>query len=289
MPRRYLTVDFLGEITRGPITYDGRLLDDLDAPSPDGMHLLELDSGTRTLDSDGEVVTLIEIIEVDAPPLLASTVLVGNAYDFGPSNSTFSQPVMLTLSYNVTDLPEDTLAVVMAYYSTEGVWIELETESPEVAEIGSLTGTTDHFTVFAMFAEVPSFELGDLSIAPSHSEIWAFPTFVVKTGEDALITINVANTGNREATYTATLQIDGEIRDTSQVTLVPGQSKLVVFTISDNEPGQHQVVVDGLSGEWTTSLWINWLLIGIIIAALLLIVFFTVWSYRRRGKPVEAE
>jgi len=265
----------------------GHICDDLDAPSPDEMHWLELDSGTRTVDSEGEVVTLIEIRGVEAPSLPPHTVLVGNAYDFGPSNITFSQPVMLTLGYNVGELPEDTLAVVMAYYSTEGTWTELETESSQVAEIGSLTGTTDHFTVFAMFAAVPSFEVSDLSIVPSHSETWAFPTFVVRTGEEALITINVANTGNREATYTATLEVDGVVRATQDLTLAPGQSKLVVFTISGNEPGRYLVVVDGLSGELTSSLWINWWLIGIIIAALLLTGFFTAWSYRRRGKPAE--
>ena len=284
---RYLTVDFLGEITRGPITDDGRLMVDLDAPSPDGLHLLELDNGTKTVDSEGGVVTLIVIREIEAPPLPANTVLVGSAYDFGPSNITFSQPVRLTLSYNVTELPEDTLAVVMSYYGTEGAWVEMETESSQVAEIGSLTGITNHFTVFALFAEVTNFEVSDLSIDPSQREIWAFPTFLVRTGEEAFISINVSNNANREASYTATLWVDGEIRATREVTLTPGESKLVVFTVSGIEPGRHIIAVDGLSAEFTSSVWINWWLVGIIIAALVLIVLFTVWSYRRRGKPAE--
>jgi hypothetical protein len=281
-----LTVDFLGEITEVPMTRSGVLCADCDAPSPDEMHLLEIEEGTMILDSEGEVVNLIEITEAETLLLPNSTVIVGSAYDFIPSGITFDRPVTLTLGYNVSDLPEDTLALSMAYYSSEDGWTELETESSQVAEIGTLTGTTEHFTVFAILAELPSFEVSNLSITPSEREIWDFPAFAVRTGEEAVIAVDVTNTGNHEASYTVSLLVNGEIMDSQELTLAPGQTEGVTFTISGIEPGDYQIVVGGLSDEFTSSLRINWLLIGAILGALFLIVLLLVgWWYRNREKP----
>ena len=94
---RYFTVDFLGKITKEPISGDGRLLSSLEAPSPDGAHLFEMEDGTRTLDDEGEVVTLIEIREIETPSLPGNTVVVGKAYDFTPSGDTFDRPTSITL------------------------------------------------------------------------------------------------------------------------------------------------------------------------------------------------
>ena len=285
-----LTVDFLGEITETPMTRSGILCDDCVAPSPDEMHLLEIEENIKVLDSEGKVVTLIEITEATPPSLPASTVIVGSAYNFSPSGITFSKPVNLTLGYNVGDLPEDMLAISMGYYSSEDGWTELETKSSQVAEVGSLTGTMDHFSVFAILADLPSFELSDLSITPSRTEIWDFLTFAVRTGEEAVITVDVVNTGNHEASYTVSLEVNGEIKATQEIIkLAPGLSETVKFTISGNEQGQYEIVVSDLSGELTSSLWVNWWLIGDILAVVAVIVLLAAWWYRKRGKPAPVE
>ncbi len=280
-----LTVDFLGEITEVPMTRSGVLCADCDAPSPDEMHLLEIEEGTTVLDSEGEVVKLIEITEVTAPSLPASTAIVGSAYNFGGNLSiTFNKPVTLTLSYNVSDLRDDTLALSMRRYSIEdGLWQVVETESSQIADIGSFTGKPDGFSVFAILADPPSFEVSNLSISPSEREIWDFPTFAVRKGEEAIVTADVTNTGNYEASYIASLQVNGEIMDSQELTLAPGQTEQVTFTISGIEQGDYQIVVGGLSAEFTSSLWINWLPIGVILGALLLIVLLLVgWRYSKR-------
>ena len=278
-----LVVDFLGKITKAQTTLGGRLCIDCDAPSPDGMHLLEMDEGTRALDSQGKVVKLIEIREVEAPPLPPNTVLVGNAYNFEPTGMTFSRPVRITLGYNVGELPGDTATLIMAYYSSEAGWTALQTESSQVAETGSLTARTNHQTVFAILAEVSGFQVSNLSISLSRSETWGFLTFAVRTGEEALIAVDVANTGDHEASYAVSLKVNGGIRDGQEITLAPGQSEHVAFTISGNEPGRYAVVVGDLSGEFTSSLWINWWLIGGILGALAVIGSLAAWWYMRRG------
>jgi len=271
------------------MTTDGVLCGNCYSASPDGMHLFEIDRSTKVLDSNGDPVNLIDITEVHSPALPPYTVLVGNMYEFAPSGVTFDKQVRLTLGYNVDQLPANALRVLMAYYGSEEVWTELETESTQVADIGTLTGFFNHLTIFATLAEVPEvprFEVNNLSVAPSRREIWPFLNFAVVTGEEAVVSVDVSNVGNYEASHTVILQVNGETKANHDVGLTPGQSSEVAFVLSDNEPGRHVVVVEGLTGEFTHSLWINWALIIGLGAALLIIIvlaFFGVRWYLRRA------
>jgi uncharacterized repeat protein (TIGR02543 family) len=290
----YFTVDFEGKITREPISTIGRLLNPLEAPSPDGIHLFEMERGTRTLDEKGKVVKLIVIRETEAPPLPDNTVVVGNAYDFEPSDITFDKPVRLTLGYNVNELPEDVASVVLAYYNSETGWIELEAESGVVAEVGKLTAPIDHFTIFAILAKVSppppplptpppppaNFELSNLSIMPSPlSKVWEALTFLVRAGEEVTITVDVTNQGGQEGSFNAVLRLNGVTQGTKDITLGPGQSQKIVFTITENKPGSYVVQIGDLSGEFITLLWFNWWLTGGFAAAFILLCWLA-WYYR---------
>jgi hypothetical protein len=151
---RLFTVDFLGKITEEPMSSEGRLLQSLKASSPDGKYLLEIDLGTRTVDQAGNIVTLIEIsgeVEIPEPP--RNAFIVGNAYDFQPSGIVFDKPIRLTFGYNAEQLPEQVTSVHLAYHTAESGWVDLDPESGVVAEVGTITALTDHFTVFAVLAK----------------------------------------------------------------------------------------------------------------------------------------
>jgi len=292
----YFTVDFQGKITKEPMSSAGRLLNPLEAPSPDGMHLLEMAKGTKTVDDQGKIVKLIEIREAEAPSLTANTVIVGNAYDFQPSDITFSQPIRLTLGYD--NLPEDVASIALAYYTATTGWTELKPEGGVVAGEGKLTAPVDHFTIFAILAELtpppppPSspppapaaFEVDNLQITPSQSRTWEPVTFVVKTGEEVTISAYVTNYGGQEGKYTAILKVNGVTQATKEIILGSGQDQQISFTLAENEPGLYTVEIGGLSGEFVTSVWANWWLMGGILAGLILIGWLA-WYYgyyRRR-------
>jgi hypothetical protein len=132
---------------------DGRLLNSLEATSPDGIHLLHMEEGTRTLDSEGNIVTLVEIrYAAEVPQLSRHTLLLGRVYDFQPTGSTFSKQIILSLAYDIDLLPEYVTSVALAYHSTELGWVELESESGVVAEVGRVTAPVEHFTIFAVLA-----------------------------------------------------------------------------------------------------------------------------------------
>ena len=276
------TVDFQGEITEVSMKLDGRICEDCFAQSPDGMHLVEIFEGTKTVDAEGNIVKLIEIEEVESPSLPYATTLVGNAYDYMPSGVIFDQAVLITIGYDVIELPGDALALNMAFHGSVDGWTFVESEHDQIAGLGTVTGTTEHLTIFAILADIPSFEVSNLSIATSRSETWGFLTFVVTSGEEAVVSVDVTNNSNQEASHIVSLQVNGETRESQEVTLAPGQSERVTFTISGNERGHYTVVVDDMSAEFSCWLWINWWLIIGILGALTVIGIPVVWFYRRR-------
>ncbi|MBA7635594.1 hypothetical protein ES703_43198 [subsurface metagenome] len=271
-------VDFLGEITRGPMQPNGRLCEDLEAPCPDAMHLLEMRKNTRTVDSEGGVVRRIEITEATAPSLPPDSVLVGNAYEFSPSGITFDRSISLTLSYPVGELPVDTLSVAMAYYSEGTGWTVVEAESSQVAEIGSLTSLIDHFSIFAIIAEVPPPELtvADLMVSPEE----------VSPGEDVTISVLVANTGGSTGSVSVVLRVGGEVEDTVEVILAPGASETITFSVTRDEADTYGVTVNGLSGSFTvTEAPFPWWAVGLgagLGAFLLAAGASYVWVWRPR-------
>ena len=295
-PLQYFTVDFLGEITSVPMSDDGSILEPLAAPNPDHTHWFEMEQGTRVLDDEGNIVTLIEIRITDDPPLEGDDVIVGATYIINPPNVTFSKPVRFTLGYGIDELPEDVSSVIMSSYEIVIGWDELEAESNVVAGVGELSSNIEKSGIFAILAGVVpqqapvDFKLADLNINRSLSKVWGFFTFVIRIGEDATVTVFVTNFGGQGGTYIASLEQDGVVVATQEVNLSPEQSQKITFDITGNETGDYVVKIGGLSGEFTSLLWINWWLIGGLLAAFILLVWAS-WYYgyhRRKHKNLIA-
>ena len=278
---RYFTVDFLGKITRVLVSEDLRPLNDVVAYSPDNTHLLEIEAGTGVFYSNGNPATRITIRETWAPQLPNNTELVGEALDFAYSGMTLSQPIRLTLGYNVEDLPDGFLSIDTAYYDTDLGWSYLNSEGNQVAGVGSLMSEVNHFTKFAILALVPaeihsshgtelggspvqgdtSFILSNLTISTSESEYGKYLTYIARHGEDAAITIDVTNTGSEGGVYQAVLLLNGVEQDTITINLEAGETRNITFNTTENEPSNYTVQIGGLTGEFNSELWINWWLI----------------------------
>jgi hypothetical protein len=275
------------QTTTASMTTSGMLLESLSATSPDGLSVLEIKAGTTVLDSDGNVITLIEIAGATMEPPLPYTELVGSAFTINPSDTNFSRLVTLTAGYPVTDLPDETLAVRMISYSSDEGWQYLEAESTEIADLGYLILMTENLRDFTLLAILPSFEVSDLSIVPSRHEVWGFPTFTAREGEEAVITATVTNTGDQEATKTVSLLLNGEIVGSQAITLNAGQSKQVEFTISDIETGDYEIVLGDQGTTFESFFWINWLLIVIILVALILLTLLVGRWYTKKNKTAQ--
>jgi len=320
---KYFTVDFLGKITREIATGDGRPVNTIVATSPDGAHVLEILQGTAARDASGNEVLLVVIREATAPQLPQDTVLIGSAYEFEPSGTTFDKPIKLTLAYDVNDLPERVRSVGTAYYLANLGWIYLETESDVVAELGRLTSPVNHFTVFAILAqvepEVPvvppppppttepppvvppppppppvtapaSFQLGNLDIETSVQETFGSLTYIRRTGEEATVSVDVTNNGGQAGSYTVVLMVNGIERASQVVALEPGQTRTVEFAVEPNETGTYDIQIGELKGSFLSGWWVNWwLFIG--TAALIALIAWGIWflvSRRKKKKDEES-
>ncbi|MBA7505061.1 hypothetical protein ES706_03724 [subsurface metagenome] len=113
------------------------------------------------------------------------------------------------------------------------------TVSKTVAGIYSVSvdGLTGSFEVTGE----AEFELTNLGISPEE----------VEPGEEVTISVGVANIGAAQGTYIVKLKIKGIMVDSESVTLNPGDTQAVSFTVSRDDPSTYAVSVDGLTGSFT--------------------------------------
>jgi hypothetical protein len=292
-------IDMLGKITRVDVECcSNTVLGTRTASDPDDMHFLRIEQDTLVICEDCAGCgcyprVVVMSLATETPPLPQGKIAIGPIYDFKGymdidrlivcTPVTFNSPISMVLSYDPDELPEGALAPVLAYYDDDlGHWVELSPDPGRVAEVGKIAVLADYFkSPFAILVEVSSqpaapaaFSLSNLQIVP----------IAQKSGEEITITADITNSGGQEGSYTAILEINGEVRGTRELVLEPGQSEQVVFTVSDNEPGQHTVVLGSLSGEFTILSPTNWWLIGSITAAFILLVLVLGWLfwYRKR-------
>jgi len=287
-PIKYLTVDWDGKNTTKRLRSNDELALELLGPSPDGRHSLLLEQDTHAPVVDGETYYLIVVRELEDIPTLPENTEAIMAFDVTPTGAVFNKDIFLTLGFYQSQLPEDASeeTITIAYYGdVSGVWVPLESTQGERDGMLILSAAIDHLNIFAVLIEVapspPSpahFVASGLSIELSVET----GIFVTKTGESITVTANVANDGGQEGTYTVELKLDGETVDTETVLLSAGLSHEVSFAVSGLDYGQHEVEVDGLSDEFTTSRTITWWLIIVIIVAIGLIIWGVLWFRRRR-------
>ena len=146
---------------------------------------------------------------------------------------------------------------------------------------GSYTVAVDGLSgSFTVVAPLPAgFEIS-LSVSPSE----------VSSGEEVTISVEVTNTGEIAGTYEVILQIDDEVEDTQAVTVAPGETETVTFSVSREEAGTYEVEVGDESDSFTVveeeAVALNWALVGGIIGGALVLGLgsYLVLSRRRLSK-----
>lgn len=282
-PMRWrIAVDMWGKVTWGYRTTFGILVDTIEAVSEDGVVSLFLRQGTEVLDPQGEPIDRIWVEPEEEPPPLPPDAYVVAAYDFTPS-CTFDPAVELTIGYGEQALPEgfEEVYLVIRYYREDEGWREL----PTVVDTGANTVSAliGHCTVFAIVAPFPPPELTLTTLSVSPKE--------VKPGESVTIAVGVANPGAITGSRTVELWIEGKFEQSWEVTLNPGESEMVSFTVTRDEPGSYRAAVNGFREEFMVLAPppFNWPLFGGIIGGLVLAAALAYLLWRRASaQPKEA-
>lgn len=143
-------------------------------------------------------------------------------------------------------------------------------------DANTVTASIGHFTVFAIIGrEKAAFEFANLSIFP----------FMVDSGESVTITVEVTNTGGLQGSCIVTLLIDGSEEETKEVTLEPGVSDIVTFTLTRDIAGTYTVEIGGLTDEFVVARGLGpgaWAGIGVGSLLLLVLLGLSIWSITRR-------
>ena len=263
---------------------------------------ISIPEGTIALDEEGDPLDIVELTPDETPlcPPPEDAYIIGIPCNFEPDGASFDPPCEVTVSYDEADIPEDVAEEDLVYgYCDETTleWVVLEDFEVDTVN-NTITARVPEFTTFTILGFVippppAAFSVSDLSIQPAELEV----------AETVTITVSVANTGGREGSYTIVLKINGVKEAEDRVTLAPGRSQDVTFTVTKADAGSYSVDVNGLTGSFTVKPpplppappppappvappppGINWAILGPIIAvAVFLAIFLPVRQRRRRA------
>jgi hypothetical protein len=93
-------------------------------------------------------------------------------------------------------------------------------------------------------APVATFEVSNLTITPAQAA----------PGDTVTISVDVRNTGNASGEHQVALKIDNLVFETKTVTLEPGETKTVSFSVVKDVPQTYSVAIEGLTGTFTLTL-----------------------------------
>lgn len=246
----------------------GVLVVDAEARSSDGRARLAIPRGSQFLTREGfpgSFISIIEIAKADQPPPPSNAYIIGMVYNFGPEGATFEPPIALTFIYDESRLSPgiDEKDLTAAYWdASRKEWVVLANSIVDTMT-NTVTGRVSHFSAFAVVGYVPALPTPIPTPSPTSvpTSLPAPAAFAVSNltispiepiaGEPVNIGVLVTNTGSLSGNHVLTLEIDGTIVDSRQVTL-PGEASMKVnFTVSKDAAGIYRVSVNGLAGAFT--------------------------------------
>ena len=252
-----------------------------------------VDPATHTVTGQASHFTLFAILgKAGAAAFSPSNLAITPAEAFTGEAVTISVDVQntgevegsYTATLKVNGVAEETEEVTLAAGASITMSFAVSKDTPGSYEV-EVDGLSVSFIVTTPPETLrpPAFTVTDLTISPA----------TAGPGESVTISAQVTNTGGVEGTYTASLKIGGEVEDTQVVSLRPGSSQMVVFTVTKDDPGKYSVRMGALAGQFDVEgagVAISWgITLSIVLgaAAAGLAVFLLVRRERRKplGRP----
>ena len=170
------------------VNAQGVLSQDVDAWSNDNNVLVYIPAGTTVLSSTGAALSQISITQMATPPAVPTGAgIIGLAYDFEPSGTTFNPAATIRFSYNPASLPAGVSpsSLQIAYYSTAtSSWVTLTTTEVDA---------TNHF-IYAQISHFTSYALTYGNVALAQTTTTTTTTSVITTPIVTTTTTHVVTT-----------------------------------------------------------------------------------------------
>jgi hypothetical protein len=299
LPR--LEVRIGDEIFFGSLDENGALVDTMEFTSADGNMVMTIQQGTQVTGDDGNRVDLIVIETGELFVGTQDDYRVIDLYRFDPP-VTFSQPVLLKLSYSPLSLAnsrnEGELRLAI-FEPEQGQWIVLpgsmdiashtvQAMITRVSILGILEPMTDEEPVKPVTP--PSLTLPllrTLDITLSSPEVYS--------GDSLTVSARVMNDGDIAGTFTVPVVVDGSAVTSKDIYLEPGQVKSIVEKLVAGEAGMYRIEIGTMSIELLVKRappplsspppgdnWATKPLFWGMISGVSLLVVLTFFEFRRR-------
>ena len=234
----------------------GAVPQDVRLSSGDGTVIVELSAGAKLIEATGETLKSMAwsgaAVLTGVPP----DRVVISAWSLGPNGARFDPGITLTAKFDPQILPSriEASGLYLAYW-TDDAWNGLT--STVDAHAGTVTAEVTHFTLFALMGKSPApaaappttaapaatparFIVSDLAISPQR----------IQPGQEVSITVKVTNFGGTRGDYELTPTINGDRREGKVLTLDPGVSETIRFSVTESVSGAYEVAVNGLNGSF---------------------------------------
>jgi hypothetical protein len=141
----------------------GIVKNEVHATDPTGTLSVIIPAGTQALTADRRPLTAILVQPLANHPILPDQVyLIGKSEEIGPTGTTFSKPITLTLSYDPAGVPTGLTPdnLQLAYFqvnpadNAKSKWSYLDSGVDPTNH--TVSATVSHFTVFAVLSTPPT-------------------------------------------------------------------------------------------------------------------------------------
>lgn len=271
------TETFLVDIGQGTkITADGKVPD-----------RIELTQDTENLD---------ELAGIPQNTVALSLVYKLTAYsgDVPLPGINFDPYVIITISYDPKDLPDNTFPPYIITFDDAGNFERLSPPVGSLQELGKVVAVAYHASYFAVVAEaapppppLPAhFQVSNLVITPG----------LANTGQPVYISADISNDGQLSGSYEVHLVIDGIVRGIKEITVAQKSITTVTFEVTDLAAGEHRVNIAGLNGSFRIAsiavsppvgTQVDWPLIDLIVGAILVAGLIVTFLAVRRSQQAE--
>jgi hypothetical protein len=297
---RFLEVNMLGHESSIGMRADGTLSEPFRLADSSGNFIIDIDSGTRISGFEGAELSRVELritdeaISVPEDMVLLSPVykLTGYTRDLNATRINFYPSVSLTISYDLKSLPENTHLPFIINYTHEQGLVRLQPPPDSTVETGKAKALISHASLFVVATQVlapppplpAKFKASNLLINPKQTQL----------GQPVSISFVIKNEGATKGSTEVHLIIDGITRLVKEVTLDANSSETLTFEVSNLAVGNHQVKIAGLSEQFSVvrtvtpleESSVNWLIIDVSVAVVLIVVFLLLYLSIRRSRRV---
>jgi hypothetical protein len=255
-PSREISIKIFGSPQiEGTITADGRLQNTLIAASNDGDVTLAFPAGISLATDDGEPLAVIDIaIYTGVSPSLLGQTVVGSIYELTGYDASghlahFSSDVPFLLSLPFQQPQTTGGTVYIAYFdAAANRWEKLPSfESGD----GHVQALLNHFSLYAVLADVSpappvpaaAFVIGSPTVQPAS----------VVANKPVTISAVISNSGDASGEFLVHALIPGLLDTTQLVTLAPGASQELSFTVVPQVAGNYAVTIGDKQATFAVS------------------------------------